>query len=114
MRTDYHMHPMITQKPERFDEFAHRAIEVGIEEVCITDHMPLSISDTADRIPAGKVREYCRNVREAAERYDVMAAIEGKEQQLITHEEMMRVMKLMEAVIESGENNVVITDFEKR
>ena len=70
MRTDYHMHPMITQKPERFDEFAKKALAIGIEEVCITDHMPLSISNAADRIPAGKVGEYCRNVREAAERYE--------------------------------------------
>lgn len=45
---------------------------------------------------------------------NIMAAIEGKEQLLITHEEIMRVMKLMEAVIESGTNNVVITDFEER
>ena len=51
------------------------------------------------------VREFYRNI---------MAAIEGKEQLLITHEEIMRVMKLMEAIIESGESNTVITDFEAR
>ena len=73
--TDYHMHPMIAQKPERFDEFAQRAIALGIEEICITDHMPLSISNAADRIPAGMVRQYCRNVREAVARYEGILSV---------------------------------------
>lgn len=70
MRKDYHMHPTIIQNPARFDDFAQHAIDLGISEVCITDHMPLSISDAADRIPAGCIAEYCRRVREIARRYE--------------------------------------------
>ena len=46
--------------------------------------------------------------------YNVMAAIRGEEEQLIKHDEVMRVMKLMEALFESAEQNKVITDFEER
>ena len=35
-------------------------------------------------------------------------------EQLIKHVELLRVMKLMEAVFESAEQNKVITDFEER
>ena len=42
---------------------------------------------------------------------NVVAAIEGKEQQLISHSELMRVMKLMEAIFESAEKAQVV-DFE--
>lgn len=45
---------------------------------------------------------------------NVAAAIHGEETQLITHEELMRVMKLMEAIFESAETCKVITDFEER
>ena len=45
---------------------------------------------------------------------NVAAAIRGEETQLITHEELMRVMKLMEAIFESAEECKVITDFEER
>ncbi|MDD7740711.1 MAG: Gfo/Idh/MocA family oxidoreductase [Fusicatenibacter sp.] len=51
------------------------------------------------------IRDYYRNV---------VSAIHGEAEQLIKHDEVMRVMKLMEAVFESGEKNVVITDFEER
>ncbi|MGN0313943.1 MAG: Gfo/Idh/MocA family protein [Fusicatenibacter sp.] len=51
------------------------------------------------------IRDFYRNV---------VNAIRGKEEQLIKHDEVMRVMKLMEALFESGENNAVITDFEER
>ncbi len=51
------------------------------------------------------VRDFYRNVIRAAH---------GEEAQLIKHEELMRVMKLMEAVFESAEQNKVITDFEER
>lgn len=69
MRKDYHMHPMIIQKPERFEFFVKKAIEEGIQEICVTDHMPLLCSDAKDRIPHGKVKEYCTAVRELAEKY---------------------------------------------
>lgn len=51
------------------------------------------------------VRDFYRNV---------IAAINGAETQLIKHDELMRVMKLMEAIFESAEKNVVIKDFETR
>lgn len=69
MIKDYHMHPMVVQKPEQFDLFVQKALEEGIEEICITDHMPLLCSGAKDRIPHGKVREYCETVRRFAELY---------------------------------------------
>ena len=45
---------------------------------------------------------------------NLVKAINGEEEQLIKHEELMRVMKLMEAIFESAEQNKVITDFEER
>ena len=58
------------QTPERFDAFAQQAIARGIGEICISDHMPLSISCAKDRIPRGEVSAYCRRVREFAHRYE--------------------------------------------
>lgn len=69
MRKDYHMHPTVVQHPERFDGFARQAMAKGIEEICVTDHMPLTVSRAGDRIPAGRVEDYCRAVRELAWRY---------------------------------------------
>lgn len=51
------------------------------------------------------IREFYQNV---------MSAISGEEEQRIKHHELLRVMKLMEAIFESAEKNVVITDFEER
>ena len=51
------------------------------------------------------IKDYYRNV---------VKVIKGEEEPLIKHHEVMRVMKLMEAVFESAEKNVVITDFEER
>lgn len=45
---------------------------------------------------------------------NVCKAITGEEEQLIKHEELMRVMTLMETLFESAEKNIVITDFEDR
>lgn len=45
---------------------------------------------------------------------NVCQAINGEAEQLIKHEELMRVMVLMEALFESAEKNIVITDFEER
>ena len=69
MIKDYHMHPMVVQKPEQFDLFVQKAITEGIEEICITDHMPLLCSSAKDRIPHGKIKEYCTSVRRFAEQY---------------------------------------------
>ena len=70
MRKDYHMHPMVTQAPERLAEFVEAALAAGVGEICVTDHMPLSfIPDGTDRIPHGRVKEYIRRVRDFAEQY---------------------------------------------
>lgn len=45
---------------------------------------------------------------------NVVAAIAGEEEQKIKHHELLRVMTLMEALFESAEKNIVITDFEER
>lgn len=45
---------------------------------------------------------------------NVIAASQGKEEQLIRHDELLRVMLMMEAIFESAQNNTVITDFEQR
>lgn len=69
MRRDYHMHPTILQTPERFPLFVRTALQNGIDEICITDHMPLSCSNAADRIPSGMIGEYCQTGRKLAEQY---------------------------------------------
>lgn len=51
------------------------------------------------------IREFYRNV---------ISTINGESEQLVKHEQIMRAMKLMEAIFESAEKNVVITDFEER
>lgn len=53
MRKDYHMHQTVIQPPERIDEFVEQAVSKNIKEICITDHMPLSISKASDRLPKG-------------------------------------------------------------
>lgn len=45
---------------------------------------------------------------------NVVRACHGEEIQLVKHDELLRVMKLMEAVFESAQQNKVITDFEER
>ena len=70
MIKDYHMHPaLLCTSEERFDAFVEQACRAGLEEICITDHMPLLCSTSADRIPHGQVAAYCRAVRALAEKY---------------------------------------------
>lgn len=69
MIKDYHIHPQVIQKSEMFDEFAKVAIRNKIEEVCITDHMPIVGSAAGDRIPDGRIEEYCEKVRQISEKY---------------------------------------------
>lgn len=66
---DFHMHPNLMNIPERADDFAQRAIEFGLQGICFTDHMPLSFSKQADRIPHGSVSRYCEAVRAVADKY---------------------------------------------
>ena len=41
---------------------------------------------------------------------NVVKASRGEEEQLIRHDEMMRDMKLMEAIFRSSETHTVVTD----
>ena len=104
MRKDYHMHPMVVQKPERFDAFVKKAIAEGIEEICVTDHMPLLCSDAKDRIPHGRIKEYCKIVRNFAEQYKsditVKLGIEVDYHPSIQGE--------IEAVLETGEFDFIL------
>lgn len=70
MIKDYHMHPTVVQDHTRFADFARAAIEHGVEEVCITDHMPLSTNTAGDRIPRGRVEEYCQIVHSLAAEWE--------------------------------------------
>lgn len=75
----------------------------------LTKTMAPRTSETIKEYPIPRIdsdiKDYYRNF---------VKAVAGEEEQLIKHHEVMRVMKLMEAVFESGENNTIITDFEER
>ncbi len=69
-KKDYHMHPNLLKMPQRGPQFIEAAIERGFEEICFTDHMPFTLTgDEKDRIPFGRVADYCREVRALGERY---------------------------------------------
>ena len=69
MKKDYHIHAQIIRETVDSEAFIQTAIARGFGEICITDHMPLSLSNAADRIPAGRVSEYCEKVHELADKY---------------------------------------------
>lgn len=75
----------------------------------LTKTMAPRTNETIQEYPLPKqkadVKDFYRNV---------VKAIHGEEPQLIKHEELMRVMLLMEAIFESAAENKVITDFEQR
>ena len=104
MIKDYHIHAQILQHPETFTDFVNVAIANNIEEICITDHMPLVGSNAADRIPNGKVKEYCHRVREMQEKYadkiSILCGIEIDYHPTIQAE--------IEAVLQDGEFDFVL------
>ena len=71
----------------------------------LTKTMAPRTADTIEEFPLQRiesdVRDFYRNV---------IKAVHGEETQLIKHDEVMRCMKLMEAVFVSAEKNEVITD----
>ena len=76
MIKDYHMHPaLLCTSEQRFAQFVEQAVKLGIQEICITDHMPLSCSTASDRIPKGKVEDYCRSIRAMADKYKDIVSI---------------------------------------
>lgn len=68
-KCDYHTHPNLTNEPHRADAFIESAINQGFDEICFTDHMPLSISDAGDRIKKGNIEKYCLAVKKKAKEY---------------------------------------------
>lgn len=77
---DLHMHPQIIKDDTLFDEFVSQAKKRGISKICITDHMPLLCSSASDRIPHGKVTEYCKKAYKLKEEYkDIIDVIVGIE-----------------------------------
>ena len=75
MKKDYHMHPTVVQDPGRLKDFVEKALLQGIQEICITDHMPLRGNAAGDRIPAGSVADYCASVRKLAKQYESQISI---------------------------------------
>lgn len=69
----------------------------------LTKTMAPRTEETIQRYPLPKVtsdvRDYYRNIARA---------IRGEEKQLVTHAQMMRVMRLMEACFKSAEENAVV------
>ena len=69
----------------------------------LTKTMAPRTEETIQRYPLPKVesdvRAYYRNIARA---------IRGEEKQLVTHAQMMRVMRLMEACFKSAEENAVV------
>lgn len=74
MRKDYHMHPMAWTE-DKLPLFVEKALQMGISEICITDHMPLLMADAEDRMRPGTVRDYCRRVGAWADRYGDVISI---------------------------------------
>ena len=70
IKSDFHMHPNLTNEPNRADAFIENAIKQGFKEICFTDHMPLSICDAGDRIKKGNINKYCKAVKEKAKKYE--------------------------------------------
>ncbi len=75
MVKDYHLHANILNEPEKYSGFIDAAIKNGVEEICFTDHMPFSLSDAPDRIPHGRVRDYCRRIGEIKEQYNGIISV---------------------------------------
>lgn len=112
------MHPKAWAEEERFDAFVSEALKKDIKEICVTDHMPLSISNASDRIKKGTVGEYCRRVRELSEKYSDKIAIKCG----IEIDYHPSVIGEIEEVLAAGEFNYIlgsshmhlfIKDFEK-
>ena len=70
MKKDYHVHAQILRDSMRAEQFIQNAIARGFGEICITDHMPVSVSSASDRIPSGMVKDYCEGVRALARKFE--------------------------------------------
>ena len=66
---DYHVHANIMNVPEDADKYVLRAMTLGLDEICITDHAPYAHLSGRDRIPADGMTEYIERVRALADKY---------------------------------------------
>ena len=102
MIKDYHTHPQILTT-ENIHAFVATALERGVQELCITDHMPLN-AEPDDRIPLGRAADYCRRVREIAQQYQDQITIRlGMEMDYHP-----TVRRDIEAILETGDYDYVI------
>ena len=104
MRKDYHMHPTVLATPERFELFVKQALERNVGEICVTEHMPLSISKAVDRLPAGSIGAYCARVRELAKQYEGIIKIKCG----IEIDYHPSVVDEIEAVLSAGDFDYVL------
>lgn len=78
-----------------------------VTEAGLTKTMAPRTSETIKEYPlpevSGDIKEYYRNIK---------ATIEGREEQIVKNDEVMKVMRLMETVFLSAETNQVITDID--
>jgi len=74
-KCDTHMHPNIIRQPQKVYGFIEKAIELGFDMICFTDHMPYPDYDADDRMLPGTVSEYCRTVERLAREYASQIAI---------------------------------------
>ena len=66
---DYHIHANIINGAQNAEKYILRAIELGLDEICITDHAPFRHISNSDRIPFGRLSDYCDEVHRLAEKY---------------------------------------------
>ena len=104
MKKDYHLHPNIINNPEQHEKFIEIAIQKGLDEICFTDHMTLSISNAKDRIPRGMVKEYCKRVREASRKYEGIISIKCG----IEIDYHPSVLSEVEAILGDGEFDFIL------
>jgi len=104
MIKDYHIHPQIIKDESLFDAFAEEALKKGVQEVCITDHMPLIGSMASDRIPFGKVEEYCEKAKGIADKYQGKLSVKVG----IEIDFHPSVMSEIEQVLEEGEFDFIL------
>ena len=105
----------------QIDDFAVNGKIVMVSDWEKRDAVPVvtaaGLTKTMAPRTAETIREYPLPKQDADVREfycNVIRACHGDETQLVKHNEVLRVMKLMEAVFESAEKNKVITDFEER
>lgn len=73
---DYHIHAnVMNSKTGEVERFVMRAIELGLDEICITDHAPYAHIQAADRIPSGMLKEYTERVRALNEKYSAKISV---------------------------------------